>query len=91
MLNKAYTPLIDVSLDQQDLLIIEQTIAELNLHAHEIRTRKAGNYKFIDMHLEMDPEIPLKKVHEICDQLELTLKKRIKNLDVNIHVEPLEK
>jgi cation diffusion facilitator family transporter len=91
MLNKAYTPLIDVSLDEQDLLIIERTIGELNLQAHEIRTRKAGNYKFIDMHLEMDPEIPLKKVHEICDKLELKLKASIRNLDVNIHVEPLEK
>jgi len=91
MLKKAYIPLIDVALDASDLETIKSVIHELDLHAHEIRSRKAGNYKFADMHLEMDPEIPLKKVHEICDQLELTLKKRIKNLDVNIHVEPLEK
>ncbi len=91
MLKKAYIPLIDVSLDASDLRTIESVIRELNLHAHEIRTRKAGNFKFADMHLEMDPEIPLKKVHEICDLLELTLKGRIKHLDVNIHVEPLEK
>jgi cation diffusion facilitator family transporter len=90
MLKKAFTPLIDVSLDEADLKTIERVISELKLHAHEIRTRKAGNYKFADMHLEMDPDVPLKKVHEICDQLETTLKANIKNLDVNIHVEPLE-
>jgi cation diffusion facilitator family transporter len=90
MLKKAYTPLIDVSLDLEDIHLIEQVIAELNLHAHEIRTRKAGNYKFVDMHLEMNPEIPLKKVHDLCDQLEQVLKQKIRNLDVNIHVEPLE-
>jgi len=91
MLKKAFTPLIDVSLDNQDIKTIETVIADLHLHAHEIRTRKAGNYKFADMHLEMDPEIPLKNVHEICDQLEQILKEKIRNLDVNIHVEPLEK
>jgi cation diffusion facilitator family transporter len=91
MFKKAYTPLIDVSLDDDDIHLIEQEIRNLNLKAHEIRTRKAGNYKFIDMHLEMDPEVPLKKVHELCDQLEQVLKQRINNLDVNIHVEPLEK
>jgi len=91
MLKKAYTPLIDVSLEEDDIKIIEQEIANLKLKAHEIRTRKAGNYKFADMHLEMDPDIPLKKVHELCDLLEQILKQRISNLDVNIHVEPLEK
>jgi cation diffusion facilitator family transporter len=90
MLKKAYTPLIDVSLDDDDIQLIEFEISKLNLHAHEIRTRKAGNYKFVDMHLEMNPDIPLKKVHEMCDQLEQILKQRISNLDVNIHVEPLE-
>jgi cation diffusion facilitator family transporter len=89
MLKKAYTPLIDVSLDDEDIQLIEREIRNLNLKAHEVRTRKAGNYKFVDMHLEMDPEIPLKKVHEMCDQLEKILKQRINNLDVNIHVEPL--
>jgi cation diffusion facilitator family transporter len=90
MLKKAYTPLIDVSLDDVDIQLIEQSISNLNLKAHEIRTRRAGNYKFVDMHLEMDPEISLKRVHELCDMLEQDLKQKIANLDINIHVEPLD-
>jgi cation diffusion facilitator family transporter len=90
LLRKAFTPLIDVALDDTDLYIIKEEIQNLKLNAHEIRTRRAGNYKFVDMHLEMDPEISLKMVHELCDKLEQKLKGKIKYLDVSIHVEPLE-
>ena len=90
LLKKAFTPLLDIALDENDISIIQHTIASMSLKAHEIRTRKAGNYKFVDMHLEMDPNIPLEEVHNTCDEIERLLKARIPNLDVNIHVEPIE-
>lgn len=91
LLKKAFTPLLDTALDDDDLEIIRKTLLDLSLHAHEIRTRKAGNYKFVDMHLEMDPKVPLEEVHKTCDILEESLKSKISYLDVNIHVEPRDK
>jgi cation diffusion facilitator family transporter len=90
LLVRAYTPLLDSALDEQEIEIIFDTLKELSLYAHEIRTRKSGNYRFADMHLEMDPGKSLQEVHQVCDELELKLKSKIPNLDVNIHVEPFE-
>jgi divalent metal cation (Fe/Co/Zn/Cd) transporter len=38
----------------------------------------------------MSANTELKKVHDTCDQIEREIQQRIKNIDVNIHVEPVE-
>jgi divalent metal cation (Fe/Co/Zn/Cd) transporter len=42
------------------------------------------------VHLEMPSDMELRKVHDICDEIEKELKLSIKNMDINIHVEPIE-
>jgi cation diffusion facilitator family transporter len=90
LLKRAFTPLLDSSLEEEEIEIIGKTLTELSLYAHEIRTRRSGNYRFVDMHLEMDPGKSLHEVHQVCDELENLLKSKIPHLDVNIHVEPFE-
>ena len=46
--------------------------------------------RFAEMHLEMPAKMELKMVHDICDQIENELQKRIRQIEVNIHVEPTE-
>lgn len=58
---------------------------------HKIRARKAGYVYFVDLHIELDPDMTIKEANKITEQYE----KKIKELnnyikDVVIHMEPFE-
>ncbi len=89
LLKKAYSPLLDTSLSEKELEIINEILVENNVQFHNLKTRKAGSYKFVEFHIEMLPETLLNEVHRKCDLIEASLKEKIKYLDVQIHVEPL--
>lgn len=82
--------LTDMSLPPED----EQVIVDIfNSHEkvigfHKLRTRRSGAYRMLDVHILMEKDMPLSEVHEICDQLEGTIKKAMGMCDVVIHPEP---
>jgi cation diffusion facilitator family transporter len=55
---------------------------------HNLRTRKAGNKRYIDLHLVMPKTTSVEEAHRVCDHLEQDLEEKLKNTDVTIHVEP---
>lgn len=55
---------------------------------HDLRTRRSGSDMFIQMHLELDPEITLMAAHLISDQVELDIKKAFAGAEVLIHQDP---
>jgi divalent metal cation (Fe/Co/Zn/Cd) transporter len=81
--------LLDSALSQSEIGIIQTLLKDKKLDYHGLRTRKAGQYRFAELHLEMPEELSLKEVHDICDEIEEGLKARINNLEINIHVEPI--
>ncbi len=89
LLNKAFNPLLDSSLTKGELDEIMALLHSMDVKFHEIKTRKAGNQKFVDFHLEMPPSVELSQVHLRCDEIEKKLEEKIAHLHVNIHVEPL--
>jgi divalent metal cation (Fe/Co/Zn/Cd) transporter len=62
-----------------------------NFSFHDLRTRKSGQFRFADVHLEMNEDMSLKEVHAICDEIESAIENKISNMDINIHVEPYNK
>jgi len=56
---------------------------------HELRTRSSGLTTFIQMHIEMEPEITLVRAHEISDEVEAELHKAFSNSEIIIHEDPL--
>ncbi len=86
----AFSPLVDTSLSDRELKIINDLLQNKSLTYHDLKTRKAGSDRFVDLHLEMPQDMPLKDVHKICDEIEAELSLNIKNLQINIHAEPLE-
>jgi cation diffusion facilitator family transporter len=58
---------------------------------HNLRTRKAGNKLFIDMHVTICNNTTLEKAHDIVDKIEDSIKQRHNNVDVTIHIEPTDK
>jgi cation diffusion facilitator family transporter len=90
LLKKAYEPLLDKALANEDIKLIEETCTSFSIPIHNLRTRQAGNYKFADMHLEMPANKTLGEVHDICNKIEEAVKDKIPHIDLNIHVEPFE-
>lgn len=87
LFKNAYSPLLDNSLSDDELEIIESAIRKFSYTHHHLRTRRSGNNKFVDFHLEMPENISLKDAHDICDSIEDEIKLRISNAEVTIHPE----
>jgi ferrous-iron efflux pump FieF len=58
------------------------------LALHDLRTRAAGPNRFIQLHLEMRPEITLVRAHGIADEVETELHKAFPGSEVIIHQDP---
>jgi cation diffusion facilitator family transporter len=92
LLKNAYSPLLDSKLPDEEIEIIKQAIERQksdNISFHQLRTRKAGSKRYVDLHLEVPQDISVKDSHNICDAIEMDIESQIKNIEVNIHVEPL--
>jgi cation diffusion facilitator family transporter len=89
LLKNAYSPLMDVSLSDDELKIFKEEMTLRGLHFHNLKTRKSGHFRFADLHLELPENMELKEVHRICDEIESVLSAKLKNLEINIHVEPV--
>jgi ferrous-iron efflux pump FieF len=58
------------------------------LAVHDLRTRSAGLDVFIQMHLEMDGEMTLRRSHDIADEVERDILAAFPNAEVIIHQDP---
>jgi cation diffusion facilitator family transporter len=88
LLRKAYTPLLDTAWGEDEIEKLEITLASLEVSYHDLRTRVAGNYRFIDLHIEIPEDVSVGSAHQYCDKIENELTDNYKNLTVTIHVEP---
>jgi cation diffusion facilitator family transporter len=87
----AFSGLVDVRLPKVEEDEIISTIKEHTSQLagfHEVRTRKAGSQRFIDLHLMLPKNTSVEESHQMCDHLEQDIKSRLPNSNVTIHVEP---
>ena len=82
--------LMDRELPQQDLDRIRTVVRGHGAvrSLHDLKTRQAGLYTFIQLHLEMDPAMPLSEAHAISDEVERDLIAAFPGADVIIHQDP---
>jgi cation diffusion facilitator family transporter len=60
-------------------------------HIHEIRGRRSGQYLIIDLKLEMDPDMTVKRSHEITVEVKRLIFEHFPNVgDVMVHINPHE-
>ena len=57
---------------------------------HDMRTRQAGHTRFVQLHLELDEDMSLKKAHSIADQVEAEIKVFLPGAEVLIHQDPAD-
>lgn len=91
MLSKAFHPLLDAKLSDEEIEEIKKAVGQHNefyIDFHALRTRSAGKTKHIDMHLTMCRNLTVSESHEICDKIESDIERALRNTQVLIHVEP---
>lgn len=84
--------LTDSSLSPEDEAVIGKIILEHEglKGYHNLRTRKSGSYKLLDVHVTFDKDMHLEQVHYICDDIEQKIRKQFGGFDITIHPEPVD-
>jgi len=88
---RSFGGLIDVKLPQAEEDEITSCIMEHGgqlVAFHELRTRKAGSHRYIELHLVMPKNASVEEAHRMCDHLEQDIRKRLSHTNITIHVEP---
>ena len=91
VLKKSFGGLIDVKLPEAEEVEIKSCITEHYsklVGFHELRTRKAGSWRYIELHLVMPKNASVEEAHRMCDHLEQDIENRLPRSSVTIHVEP---
>ena len=91
VLRRSFGGLIDTKLPETEENEIMSCVVEHSgqlVSFHALRTRKAGNWRFIELHLVMPKNASVEEAHRMCDHLELDLENRLPHTSVTIHVEP---
>lgn len=87
---QAMVQLIDAELphaEKQKIANIVLTTPDVS-GLHDLRTRSSGTQWFIQLHLELDPDLPLSKAHAIADAVEKRLQSAFPNAEIIIHQDP---
>jgi cation diffusion facilitator family transporter len=88
LLRRAFTPLLDTAWAEEEVEELEKKLKVMGVNYHDLRTRLAGNYRFIDIHVEIPEDKSVGDAHRYCDTIENELTDNYENLTVTIHVEP---
>ena len=87
---QALDVLMDSELPEEDRekikRIVEGHAAVKGLH--DMRTRSDSDRIFVELHVEMDGELPLHKAHDISEELVTLVQKEFHDADVLIHQDP---
>jgi cation diffusion facilitator family transporter len=93
VIRQSVVELTDVRLPEEEQKILVDCINEHRGQLagfHAIRGRKAGNQRFIDLHLVMPKNASVEEAHDMCDHLEKDIEERLTNTNITIHVEPCQ-
>jgi cation diffusion facilitator family transporter len=90
-IKKSFDGLMDIKLPKEEEDLIISCIMEHSdqiVDLHELRTRKAGSQRHIDLHLVVPQDANLVEAHRLCDHLEQDIENRLPNTSITIHIEP---
>ena len=78
----------ELSSEEQQQIVDLVMSHEAVYGVHELRTRRAGSTKFIQLHIEMDDDLTLLDAHHVADEVETMLRQHCGLIDVLIHQDP---
>ena len=96
IVRRSVADLIDTSLPEEEQTrirgILDRHVEEVRemVEYHDVRSRKSGAERHVDLHLVMQRDVTVEQSHEVCDDLEGHLQEALGNVSLQIHVEPCE-
>ncbi len=91
LVKKSFRVIVDEKLSEDEINAIDEALKGCSvkyLEYHDLRTRKAGSQRFVDLHLVFPRDLPIGEIHSVCRELEHSIKLRLLRADVVIKVEP---
>jgi cation diffusion facilitator family transporter len=94
ILNRSSRVLIDEALPPEELEAVRSVIQESGgdeiVGYHKLRARRAGNRRYVDLHVQFRDGTTLKRAHDLTHELQGAIRSRLRGADVLIHLEPEE-
>jgi cation diffusion facilitator family transporter len=85
--------LLDVRLPQAEVEWIRAAILDHRSVVrgfHDLKTRKAGNFRFVEFHLKVDPDMSVMESHDITIIVKKKISAQFPGTTVTVHVEPCD-
>ncbi|WP_286271090.1 cation diffusion facilitator family transporter [Thalassotalea hakodatensis] len=91
ILKQSVDQLMDHELTDAELKVVQDVVKKhkLAIGVHDIRSRQAGEKRFIQCHLELDDDLPLYQAHEIGEEIRLAVEAQLAPCEVFIHHDPV--
>jgi len=87
--------LVDEALPADEVAAIRRAVEELGPRGvvgyHELRTRRAGSRRYVDLHVQFRAGTSLEEAHRTAHELEDTIGANLRDVDVLIHLEPQDR
>jgi len=92
LLSRSSRVLVDESLPSTEVAVIRDVIATFSSRGvvgyHELRTRRAGSRRYVDLHVQFRSGTSLKDAHRTAHEVGEEIEARLVRADVLIHLEP---
>ncbi|HUW97846.1 MAG TPA: cation diffusion facilitator family transporter [Acidiferrobacter sp.] len=88
---QALRELVDTGLEAEKLERIRHIIMSVDgvRTLHLLRTRRAGGFAFVDVHIQVDETISVSEGHQISEMVRISLLRQVENMaDVLVHIDP---
>ncbi|GAA5112165.1 CDF family cation-efflux transporter FieF [Orbus sasakiae] len=87
----AIQDLLDKALPESEnerILDIASSLPEVH-GIHDLKTRRSGPMTFVQLHIELDDDMPLVKAHAVADKIEKLISQQFTPAEVIVHQDPL--
>jgi cation diffusion facilitator family transporter len=92
ILNRSTRVLVDEALPPEELEAVREAIEEHGapevIGFHKLRARRAGNRRYVDLHVQFADGTSLERAHEVAHDLQNEIRAHLRGADVLIHLEP---
>jgi divalent metal cation (Fe/Co/Zn/Cd) transporter len=95
LLTRSGQVLVDSALPAAEVEAITETIETFGAHGvvgyHELRTRRGGSQRYVDVHLQFRAGTSLEDAHRTAHELKDAIAAGLRGADVLIHIEPADR
>jgi cation diffusion facilitator family transporter len=93
LIHRSFDGLMDRALPDEEQAKVRAAIEGLltpGMAFHALRTRRAGARRLADFHLLVPGVFTVRRAHEIIERIESAIRAALPDMEVTIHVEPIE-